>query len=95
MERYVQREQCNNDTVFEKELKIITKEFPRSTDMPVSTSKTTTSAPRDQPEPSGHRNPGAEWNRILPVSICTLELTMCHSSPYPNSSRRELVSQEY
>jgi hypothetical protein len=47
------------------------------------------------PEPSGHRNQGTSRDRILQVSVCTLEVTLCHSSPYPNSSWRELVSQEY
>jgi hypothetical protein len=30
----------------------------------------------------------------LPVSICDPELTLCHSSPYPNPAQRELVSHE-
>jgi hypothetical protein len=69
----------------------------RSADKHVSTDKTTTSAqipgPRGiHPEPLGHRNQGTAVDRILPVSICTLELTLYHSSPYPNSSWRELVS---
>jgi hypothetical protein len=33
--------------------------------------------------------------RILQIFIYTPELTMCHSSPYPNSIQKELVSQEY
>jgi hypothetical protein len=66
----------------------------------VRTGKTTTSVQipgptGTYPEPSGHRNQGTARNRILLVSICTLELTLCHSSPYPNPSRRELVSKEY
>jgi hypothetical protein len=32
---------------------------------------------------------------LLPVSICDLELTLCHSSPYPDPTGREQVSQEY
>ena len=28
------------------------------------------------------------------VSICTLGLTLCHSSPYPGNIRKELVFQE-
>ena len=68
--------------------------------VPLSIGKTTTSAqipgPRGtHPEPSGHRNQGTARDRILLVSICTLELTLCHSSPYPNSSQRELVCQDY
>lgn len=31
---------------------------------------------------------------MLLVSICAPELTLCHSSPYPNPAGRELVSQE-
>ena len=73
---------------------------PRSADTPEIIGETTTSAqipgPRGTlPEPSGHRNPGAAWDRILLVSFCTLELTLCHSSPYQNPAGRELVSQEY
>jgi hypothetical protein len=30
----------------------------------------------------------------LPVSICTLELTLCHSFPYWSPTRRKLLSQE-
>jgi hypothetical protein len=72
----------------------------RSADLLVSTGKTTASAqipgPRETyPEPSGHRNQGTARDRILPVFIYTQELTLCHSSPYPNSPWRELVSQEY
>ena len=71
---------------------------PRSADTPVSTGKTITS---DQipgpsgvlPEPSGPRIQGTSGDRILLVSVCNPELTLCHSSPYPNSSQRELVSQ--
>ena len=73
---------------------------PRSANMPVSTDKTNTSAqiPCTRwtfPEPSGHRNQGTSRDRILLVSVCTPELTLCHSTPYPNSSQRDLVSQEY
>ena len=73
---------------------------PRSAVTPVSTGNTTTSAQipgprRTSPEPSGHRNQGTAGDRILQVSFCTVELTLCHSSPYPNSSQKELVSQEY
>ena len=47
------------------------------------------------PEPSGHRNQESAGDRIFLVSVCTQELTLYHISPYLNSSRRELVSQEY
>jgi hypothetical protein len=48
----------------------------------VSIGKTTTSAqipgPREiHPEISGHKNQGTAGDRILLVSICTLELTLC------------------
>lgn len=46
------------------------------------------------PELSGHRNQGADWNKILLVSLCTLELTLCHNSFYPNSNWRKLGTQE-
>jgi hypothetical protein len=73
---------------------------PRSANMTVNTDKTNTSAqiPGQKgtcPEPSGHRDQGIVGDRILLFSLCTLELILCHSSPYPNSSRRELVCQEY
>jgi hypothetical protein len=73
---------------------------PRSANTPVSTGKATTSAqilgPRGTcPEPLGHRNQGTAGDRILLVSVLTLDLTLCHSSPYPNSFWKELVSQEY
>jgi hypothetical protein len=53
----------------------------------VSTGKKTTSVqipgPRGTcPESSGHRKQGTARNRILPVSICILELTSCHRSSY-------------
>jgi hypothetical protein len=72
---------------------------PRSAYTPVSTGKIITSLQIHGPrrtltEPPGHRNQGSAENRILLVSVCTPELTLYHSSPYPNSSRRELVSQE-
>jgi hypothetical protein len=56
----------------------------------LSTGKTTISAQnpargilkeRDPPELSGHRNQGIAGNKILPVSICILELTLCHTTP--------------
>jgi hypothetical protein len=50
---------------------------------------------RTCPEPSGCRNQGTARDRILQVSVCTLELTLCHSSLYPNSTKREVISQEY
>jgi len=65
----------------------------------LSIGKTNTSAqipgPRGScPETSRPRNQGAARDRILPVLVYTPELTLCHSSPYPNSAQRELVSQE-
>jgi hypothetical protein len=73
---------------------------PRSAYTPENTGKTTTSLqihdPRETlPEPSGHRTQGSAGDRILLVSVCTSELTPDHSSLHLNSSRRELVSQEY
>jgi hypothetical protein len=64
---------------------------------PVSKGKTITSAQIPGPkgtctEPSGHRKQGTARDRILLVSAL---LTLCHSSPYPNSSGRGLLSQEY
>ena len=50
---------------------------------------------RDLPRAIRTQNQGTVGDRILPVSFCTPELTLCHSSPYQNSSWRELVSQEY
>jgi hypothetical protein len=66
----------------------------------VNTYKTTTSAqipdPRgSHPESSQHRNQGTTRDRILPVSVCALELTLCHRYPYKISYQRELVFQEY
>ena len=79
---------------------------PRSSNIPVSTSKTTTTStqihgPRGIHPGQKSRNTlgqdpqGTHWDRILPVSVCTPLLTLCHSFPYPCSSQRELVSQEY
>ena len=72
---------------------------PRSADTPESTGKTTTSAQIPCPrgihlEPPGHRNQGTAGDRMLPVSISVLELTLCHSSPYLNPAQRELVTQD-
>jgi hypothetical protein len=50
---------------------------------------------KDPPVPSEHRSQGTAGNRIPLVSISTPELTLCHSSPYPNDFLKELVSQEY
>ena len=36
---------------------------------------------------------GTAGDRILKVSVCTPELTLCQNSPYSNSPQRELVSQ--
>ena len=73
---------------------------PRNTDTPVNTGKTNSFAQipgprRTHPEPTGHRNHGTVEDRILLVSVCTHKLKLCHSFLYPNSSWRELVSQEY
>jgi hypothetical protein len=64
-----------------------------------STGKTTTSLQIPGPrgtltESSGYRNQGSAWDRILLISVCTPELTLYHSSPYPSSSLKELISQE-
>jgi hypothetical protein len=72
----------------------------RSADTPVNTCKTTTSSQIPGPRgthrvPSGHRNQGTAGERILPVFVCSPEQMLCHRSPYPNSSQRELVSLEY
>jgi hypothetical protein len=72
----------------------------RSAHTPASTGKITTSfqipGPRETlSDPSGHRKQGSAGNRILLISVCIPEMTLYHSSPYPNFSRRELVSQEY
>ena len=29
------------------------------------------------------QKPRKSWDRMLPISICTTELMLCHSSPYP------------
>jgi hypothetical protein len=65
---------------------------PRSVDTLESIGKTITSAYIHSPrgtcvELSGHKNQGTARDRILLVSICPRELTLCHSSPYPNSSQ--------
>jgi hypothetical protein len=70
---------------------------PKSTGTPVSTGETTTSAQISGPrrtslESSGHWNQEKAGDRILQVSMCTLKLTLCQSSPYPNSSWKELAS---
>jgi hypothetical protein len=62
----------------------------RNENTPVSTARTPTSAeipgPRGTcPVPSGHRIQGTAEDRILHVSLCILELNLCHRSPYPNS----------
>jgi hypothetical protein len=48
---------------------------------------------RDPTESTGHRDQESAEDRILLVCVCTPELTLCHSCPYPNSSQREHVSQ--
>jgi hypothetical protein len=47
---------------------------------------------------NGHNSPNkrhilVDWIEKQNL-VCTLELTLCHSSPYSNTARRELVSQE-
>jgi hypothetical protein len=39
---------------------------------------------------TGHRNFGIVRGRILPVSICALELRLYHNPLYPNATRRDL-----
>jgi hypothetical protein len=73
---------------------------PRSAFIPSSTDKTTTSLHipglrGTLQDPSEHRNQISSGDRFLLVSACTQELTMYHSSPFLNSSQKELVSQEY
>ena len=73
---------------------------PSSAYTPGSTGETTTSAQFPGPrgtclEPSGHKNQGTARDRILLVFVCTLELTLCHSSPYTNFSQSKLVSKKY
>jgi hypothetical protein len=58
----------------------------------MSTGKNTTSAQIPGlrgtcPDTSGCRNEGTARGRIILVSVCTPELTLCQSSPYPNSTR--------
>jgi hypothetical protein len=55
---------------------------PRNVDSPFSTGKTTNSVQipglrGTLSEPSGHRNQGKVRDRMLPVSICFLELILC------------------
>jgi hypothetical protein len=42
-----------------------------------------------------HRNCRTGRDRILLVSICTLELTLYHNYLHPNLTEKEQVSQEY
>ena len=61
---------------------------PRNAYTSVSTGKITTSVQTHRlrgtlPEPSRHRSQGTARDKIVLVSVCTLELTLCHSSPYP------------
>jgi hypothetical protein len=44
---------------------------------------------RDPPTAIRTQEPRTSWGQ---VSVCTPELTMYHSSPYPNSSWKEVVS---
>jgi hypothetical protein len=73
---------------------------PRTANKPVSSCKTTLSVQipglkGTWLKPSRPRIQGKVRNRILPVSICSSELTLCHSSPYPNSVGRKKFSQKY
>ena len=47
------------------------------------------------PETSGHRDQGMPWDRSLPVSHLLPELILCYRDTYTNTTRREMVSQEY
>jgi hypothetical protein len=67
---------------------------PRSANTPVIIGRTTTSDPKNP-----HRTPRTQEPRSNlgqdPSSFCLCpELTLWHSSPYPDPARRELVSQE-
>jgi hypothetical protein len=67
---------------------------PRSVDTPVSTDRTTTSALRDPPRVPRTQELRSSQEQDPSSFHLYPELTLCHSSPYPNSSQRELVSQE-
>ena len=65
---------------------------PKRADTPESTGETSTSTQMPGlrvtcPEPSGHRNQRTAGNGILPVYICAPELTLCHSSLYPDPTK--------
>lgn len=58
---------------------------PKSVDTPKITDETTATAPKPgpngtYPEPTRHRNPRTAENTIDSVSICTVELSLYHSS---------------
>jgi hypothetical protein len=63
--------------------------------MPVSTSKTTNSVLRDLPRALRIE----EWRSSLGqdpyLFQLHLQLILCHSTPYSNTIRRELVSQDF
>jgi hypothetical protein len=67
---------------------------PRNADKPVTTGKTTTSAQRDLPGILRTKELRSGLGQE-PFDFPLLqELILCHSAPYPNTTRRELVSQE-
>jgi hypothetical protein len=67
---------------------------PRSADTPVSTGRTT-SALSDPSRIHRAQDPRSSLGQDLSGFHLPLEQTLCHSSPYPDPSRREQVSQEY
>jgi hypothetical protein len=67
---------------------------PRSADKPVSTGKTTISAQRGPFGTLRTQEPRSSLGQDPSGFICTLELTLHHSTLYPNTAWRELVSQE-
>jgi hypothetical protein len=65
--------------------------------MALSTGKNTTSAQilvHERPSQS-HKDTGSKDQPGTGSFQSALKLTLYYSSPYPNSSQRELVSQEY
>jgi hypothetical protein len=68
---------------------------PRSTDIPMNTGRLQLLLQGTWPEPPGHRNQPRNSLGQDPFGFhLHLELTLCHSTLYPNFSPRELVSQE-
>jgi hypothetical protein len=66
----------------------------RSADMSMSTGKTTTSAPTDLPRDLRTQESRSSLGRDLSCFHLHPELILCHSTQYPYTTRRELVSQE-